>query len=449
MRVTDQAALWCVVAAPLWLAATASLTSGDAEAAAVVAPAAVAANERQPLIDTRSHDDDVERVGVGRRNIHPGTRSTSHRQKKLVKQHKLLVTRQIITDNSTGVGGLLGGLLGGSSSGSGSESDSGSASGSDSGSASGSGSGSGSAAGSGSAEGSNTTSNPLDNTTAIAPPVSITTNVSTPTQTPNVTTAPPAVSNTTKAPAAPAATTTTTTHTKASSAPSSVPTSSSAPPTSTVTNASQTSTSSSPTPTATTANDTANKASSSGLSKTALIIIIAVASSVGFIGLVWTIIRKTAFGTSKRFDAKLEPIEWTEPVEQHHRDETYPYGSLGGSGRNGSLRGTTVGASAASLDRSDSGKGSDRGGAMAEAYPQSIPYNGPAYVAAPYYGNAPANQYGARPGYPHEQASFGYADLQRGGSVATSVGSGAARAATPGGYDYAAQARAMHQPSRY
>ncbi|SCZ98804.1 BZ3500_MvSof-1268-A1-R1_Chr7-1g09277 [Microbotryum saponariae] len=446
MRVTDQAALWCVVTAPLWLAASASLTSGDAEAAAVVAPAAVAATERRPLIDTRSHDNGVERVGVGRRSIHHGTRSTSHRQKRLVKQHKLLVTRQSIADNSTGDGGLLGGLLGGSGLGSGS--------GSDTGSGSGSGSESGSAAGSGSGAGSNTTSNPLDNTTTIAPPVSVTTNNSTPTQTPNVTTAPapavPTPSNTTKAPAAPAATTTTTAnHTKASSTPSSVPTSSSAPPTSTVTNTSQTSTSSSPTPTATTANDTANKSSSSGLSKTALIIIIAVASSVGFIGLVWTIIRKTAFGTSKRFDAKLEPIEWTEPVEQHHRDETYPYGSLGASGRNGSLRGTTAGASGASLGRSDSGKGSDRGGAMAEAYPQSIPYNGPAYVAAPYYGNAPANQYGARPGYPHEQASFGYADLQRGGSVATSVGSGAARAATPGGYDYAAQARAMHQPTHY
>ncbi|SCV70871.1 BQ2448_3633 [Microbotryum intermedium] len=428
MRVTDQAALWCVVFAPLWLAATASLTSGDAEAAAV--PAAVSA--RRSLIDTRSHDNDngVERVGFGKRSIHD-TRSPLPHKKRLIKQAKLLVTRQSTTGNSTsGEDTLLGGLLGGSGS-SGSVS-----SGSDAGAGSGSGSG-------GSDSTNNTTDTTITTGTAQQPNG---TNNSTPTPTANVpTTTPPVVvptSNTSKVPPP-----TTTPRTKVNSTPPSIPTSTPTPATSTVTNTSQTTSTPSPSPTATTANDTANKPSSSGLSKTALIIIIAVASSVGFIGLVWTIIRKTAFGTSKRFDAKLEPIEWTEPVEQHHRDETYPYGSLGGNARNGSLRGTTVGASAASLGRSDSDKGSERGG-MAEVYPHTIPYNGPAYVAAPYYGNAPANQYGARPGYPHEQASFGYADLQRGGSVATSAGSGH-RAATPGGYDYAAQARAMHQNPRY
>ncbi|GAA5822108.1 hypothetical protein JCM11251_004860 [Rhodosporidiobolus azoricus] len=198
-----------------------------------------------------------------------------------------------------------------------------------------------------------------------------------------------------------------------------------------------------------------------GIKKAVLIPIIVVASCVAAVAVIWTIIRKTKFSPSRRFEAKLEPIDFVpdhdDPAHglvgthHHHRNESNWSGGAGAYGNAGY---------AASLARSDSaGKESMRGMAMSESSHNipSIPYNGPAYVQNPYYG-APAYT-NAQPGYPHEQ-SYGYADLHRAGSLGPSPASpapvqlgrmGTARSHVqqqqqqqpPAAYDYAAQARAQ------
>ncbi|GAA6042544.1 hypothetical protein JCM8097_004659 [Rhodosporidiobolus ruineniae] len=157
--------------------------------------------------------------------------------------------------------------------------------------------------------------------------------------------------------------------------------------------------------------------SSGGISKATLIPIIVVASCVAGVAAIWTIIRKTKFSPSRKFEAKLEPIDFVPD----HDDPAH--GLVGGNGQHqrnmsqmsGGNGGAYAGGYAASLARSDSGKNSVRGGvAMSESL-HAIPYNGPQYVQAPYYG-APAYGNNVQPGYPHEQAYGGYADLQRGNS---------------------------------
>ncbi|BGP15074.1 hypothetical protein JCM10213_002781 [Rhodosporidiobolus nylandii] len=194
--------------------------------------------------------------------------------------------------------------------------------------------------------------------------------------------------------------------------------------------------------------------SSSGMSKAVLIPIIVVASCVAGIAAIWTIIRKTKFSPSRKFEAKLAPIDFVpggadDPHLQgdhvgmlaHQRSQSQMSGAYGAGG----------GGYAASLARSDSGgKNSMRGMAMSESAHSlpSIPYNGPQYVQASYHGGyaAPACNT-AQPGYPHEQA-YGYADLHRAGSIAQ-PGSPApgqlGRMNTMGSlaYDYGAQARAQ------
>ncbi|GAA6004876.1 hypothetical protein JCM10207_008438 [Rhodosporidiobolus poonsookiae] len=209
-----------------------------------------------------------------------------------------------------------------------------------------------------------------------------------------------------------------------------------------------------------------------GISKATLIPIIVVASCVAGVAAIWTIIRKTKFSPSRKFEAKLEPIDFVPgrdgdgsgaaggrgahdrmfAVQAYDHQRSVSQASGGGYG------GAAGGGYAASLARSDSGKDSLRGMGMSESGHgmASIPYNGPSYAPAPYYG-APAYQTNMQPGYPHEQP-YGYADLQRSGMMASAMGAGypaspppprmgtpgagVQRTVTPAAYDYAAQARA-------
>ncbi|BGP47178.1 hypothetical protein JCM10450v2_003030 [Rhodotorula kratochvilovae] len=230
---------------------------------------------------------------------------------------------------------------------------------------------------------------------------------------------------------------------------------------------SSTAASSSASSSASAAADKKDDSSSGGISKAVLIPIIVVASVLALIGAVWTIVRKTKFSPSRRFEAKLAPIDYAPDAV--HRSGDDDRDAILAHARNGSQmsavgHGATYGAGGAhyapSLARSDSGKTSDRGGmAMSESMHNvgGIPYNGPAYVQAPYYG-APA--YGqAQAGYPHEQA-YAYGDLHRAGSFSnmpyadprpsspalsrmpTSRSGMASPAPAPIAYDYGAQARA-------
>ncbi|GAA6046391.1 hypothetical protein JCM3770_004896 [Rhodotorula araucariae] len=202
--------------------------------------------------------------------------------------------------------------------------------------------------------------------------------------------------------------------------------------------------------------------SSGGISKAVLIPIIAVASSLALIGAVWTIVRKTKFSPSRRFEAKLAPIDYAPDAV--HRSGDDDRDAILAHARNGSQL-SVVGHGGAgahyapSLARSDSGKMSDRGGmVMSESLHNvgSIPYNGPAYVQAPYYG-APAYSQ-AQPGYPHEQA-YAYGELHRAGSFSNTpyadprpsspalgrmpTSRSGLVSPAPITYDYGAQARAV------
>lgn len=131
-----------------------------------------------------------------------------------------------------------------------------------------------------------------------------------------------------------------------------------------------------------------------------------VASSVALVATIWTIVRKTAFSPSRRFEAKLAPIDFPDG-RGNSRDS---FGSGGHDAilaheRSGSIMSNSMseryGGYPASLGRSDSGKDSMRAGSVrgGGAYPASIPYNpqpaaagygGPAYYQQPYHGGAGA-----------------------------------------------------------
>ncbi|GAA5937348.1 uncharacterized protein JCM15063_002880 [Sporobolomyces koalae] len=204
--------------------------------------------------------------------------------------------------------------------------------------------------------------------------------------------------------------------------------------------------SSSTTSSSSTASAADSKSSSSGgISHATLIAIIVVASCVGGIAAIWTIIRKTKFSPSKRFESKLEPIDFVPEVPV-----SGPYGGRGTG---------AAGGYEASLARSDS-KGSYAAGgvAMSESGDRlaSIPYQGPSsmggYGGQPYYAGGGANVgevYPSPPlGYPHEQPNH-YPSLQRGPSSSSLLHQqqgNLGRMNTTGGvgaYDYAAQARSQ------
>ncbi|GAA5880193.1 hypothetical protein JCM1840_004874 [Sporobolomyces johnsonii] len=206
-----------------------------------------------------------------------------------------------------------------------------------------------------------------------------------------------------------------------------------------------------------------SSSSSGGLGHGTLIAIIVVASCVAGVAAIWTIIRKTKFSPSRRFEAKLEPIDFVDPYAAHGPEDRGSDAILehqrSQSVMSGGYAGMGAGGYAGSLARSDSGKGSLRGMGMSESsqHLPTIPYGGPAYVQAPYYGGG-AYSSPPQPGYPHEQ-SYGYADLQRGNTLGSmSIASppptslarmdtarsayGGAASPGPGAYDYATQARA-------
>ncbi|KAG2154676.1 hypothetical protein DEU56DRAFT_769717 [Suillus clintonianus] len=53
--------------------------------------------------------------------------------------------------------------------------------------------------------------------------------------------------------------------------------------------------------------------SSTGITHTALIVLIVIATSVGGSIIIWTIIRKWKFGKSSSFDDRMQPIDWQPP----------------------------------------------------------------------------------------------------------------------------------------
>ncbi|GAA6005504.1 uncharacterized protein JCM10292_007370 [Rhodotorula paludigena] len=235
--------------------------------------------------------------------------------------------------------------------------------------------------------------------------------------------------------------------------------------------ASSTGSSSAPSSSASAASDKKDDGSDSGgggISKKVLIPIIVVASCVAAAGIIWTIVRKTKFSPSRKFEDRLEPIDYT-PEWNHgarHDDgdgDAFLAHARNGSGMSGGAGAAARGAYAPSLARSDSGKTSMHGGyggaVMSESmHPMpSIPYAGPGYVQQSYFG-APAHGV-PQPGYPGEQA-YAYPDLHRAGSF--SHGGmplpnspsldrmpSTARIASPAPiYDYGAQAR-VQQSMRY
>lgn len=137
----------------------------------------------------------------------------------------------------------------------------------------------------------------------------------------------------------------------------------------------------------------------SGLPRTTLIIIIVVASSIALIAAVWTIIRKVAFSPSRKFEAKLAPIEWDDPAKPGRRDSYVSAGAGPLLARNGSM-----GSDKDSLRHN----GSMRGDMQGMGYPASIPYQspaaplphgGPAYVqqhysGSPHYANSSRECFG-------------------------------------------------------
>ncbi|GAA5832131.1 hypothetical protein JCM3766R1_003732 [Sporobolomyces carnicolor] len=194
-----------------------------------------------------------------------------------------------------------------------------------------------------------------------------------------------------------------------------------------------------------------DSSSSGGIGHGTLIAIIVVASCVAGVAAIWTIIRKTKFSPSKRFESKLEPIDFVPEVPEygsrnhHDRSQSQLSGTVGGGGMYD--RGYE-----ASLARSDS-KASLRGQGMAMSESggglASIPYQqSSSYAQQAYYGEG-AYHSSPQLGYPHEQPTY-YPALQRGPSSSSSLqhqAAGLGRMNTTGGgsiaYDYAAQARSQ------
>ncbi|KAL8277959.1 hypothetical protein RQP46_009591 [Phenoliferia psychrophenolica] len=172
---------------------------------------------------------------------------------------------------------------------------------------------------------------------------------------------------------------------------------------------------------------------SSGIGHATLIVIIVIASCVAGIAAIWTIIRKTKFSPSRRFEAKLAPIAFGGdrtgrdslegdnfgPGIAHNRSQSAMSNHSGANA--GSFQTGSGAYPSSNLARSDSGgNGSLRGAPMTEVshLPGSIPYSQSSYTGQPYY--AGQSPYGAgAAGYPAENSHGGqYADLQRGPSSA-------------------------------
>ena len=61
----------------------------------------------------------------------------------------------------------------------------------------------------------------------------------------------------------------------------------------------------------------AQTSSSSSISHTAVMVLIVLASSVGGIAIIWTIIRKWKFRPSSQFEDRMQPIDW-QPTDSDH-----------------------------------------------------------------------------------------------------------------------------------
>lgn len=142
--------------------------------------------------------------------------------------------------------------------------------------------------------------------------------------------------------------------------------------------------------------------------RTTLIVIIVVASCVAGIAAIWTIIRKTKFSPSKRFESKLEPIDFVPSgrIGQNHQRNNESQSSFPATGHSeekftsGGMAGYGAGNGyAGSLERSGSEKSS--------APDPSYGGYGNQYPNHNYQQQHPA-------GYPSQPAQYGYSDLQRG-----------------------------------
>jgi len=128
---------------------------------------------------------------------------------------------------------------------------------------------------------------------------------------------------------------------------------------------------------------------------------IAIASAGGgalLLYLIWTIVRKTKFSTSRKFEDRLAPVAFIGG-DDHNSFEREEHDAIvdhaGGTGRS---------AYAPSVARSDSGgKYSNFGGNNMSEYGHGLPYQPSAFSG-------------------REPAAMGYADLQRGNSQATTLG---------------------------
>lgn len=119
----------------------------------------------------------------------------------------------------------------------------------------------------------------------------------------------------------------------------------------------------------------------SGIGKKTLIIVISVASAVGLVAAVWTILRKWKFSPSRKFEERLNPIDWDPHTGEKEKLERTP--SINSA-----------------LTRQNSwGSGSNRGAAMTEVAGYARP---PPSVASTGGFN------GVAPGYPPSYSSRGY-----------------------------------------
>lgn len=123
-----------------------------------------------------------------------------------------------------------------------------------------------------------------------------------------------------------------------------------------------------------------DKDEGSGVGKKTLIIVISVASAVGLVAAIWTILRKWKFSPSRKFEERLNPIDW-DPLTEKDNEKVDRSPSVGSG----------------SLLRTNSW-GSSRGQAISEVT---------GYSSRPV--PSPANQFnGTAPGYPPSYTSRGY-----------------------------------------
>jgi len=65
-----------------------------------------------------------------------------------------------------------------------------------------------------------------------------------------------------------------------------------------------------PTSTGSSSNDSVSGAAAKGPKSTGITVVIVIASAVGGVAILWTIFRKWKLGRSKKFDQRLQPINW-------------------------------------------------------------------------------------------------------------------------------------------